>query len=113
MLEAPEVRFPIANLKVKIVLAISLCQGRLRSVLCGSWVLLRKSAEGLPDDNQAAYEKISPHILWGALILRFTSGSSRRRCSTISSGVYHSRLFFRLPRPSLIEGRIPAIGWTF
>jgi hypothetical protein len=47
------------------VLAISFCQGRLRPVLCCSWALLRKSAEGLQDDNHATYEKVSPHILWG------------------------------------------------
>jgi hypothetical protein len=32
VLEAPEVRFPSANLKVKIVLAISRREGRLRAV---------------------------------------------------------------------------------
>jgi len=32
VLEAPEVRFPSANLKVKIVSAISLRHGRLRAV---------------------------------------------------------------------------------
>src|SRR5438046_402271 len=82
VLEAPEVRFPIANLKIKIVLAISLCQDWVRAVSRCSWGLLRKSAEGLPDDNQATHEKISPHILW-ALIPRFTSGSSRWLCSAL------------------------------
>jgi hypothetical protein len=65
VLEAPEVGFPSANFKVKIVSAISLSEGGLRAVAWCFWVLLRKSPEGLQDDNQAARQEISPHIYEG------------------------------------------------